>query len=77
LTLAGETCGSAARGVVDSKHGLESRRRIPHVQLRRYRRFREEALERWLEDLELGAGKGQRSARLLGDHVALVSSQRN
>ena len=25
--------------------------RIPHVQLGRYRRFREEALERWLEDL--------------------------
>jgi excisionase family DNA binding protein len=26
--------------------------RIPHVQLGRYRRFREEALEEWLEDLE-------------------------
>ncbi len=26
--------------------------RIPHIQLGRYRRFREEALERWLEDLE-------------------------
>ena len=26
--------------------------RIPHVQLGRYRRFREEALERWLEELE-------------------------
>jgi excisionase family DNA binding protein len=37
--------------------------RIPHVQLGRYRRFREEALDRWLEDLELRAGDGQRSAR--------------
>ena len=36
--------------------------RIPHVQLGRYRRFREEALDRWLEDLELSAGEGQRSA---------------
>jgi excisionase family DNA binding protein len=26
--------------------------RIPHVQLGRYRRFREEAIERWLEELE-------------------------
>ena len=26
--------------------------RIPHVQLGRYRRFREEALEEWIEDLE-------------------------
>jgi excisionase family DNA binding protein len=26
--------------------------RIPHVQLGRYRRFREEALERWLDELE-------------------------
>ena len=38
--------------------------RIPHVQLGRYRRFREEALDRWLEDLELRASDGQRSARL-------------
>jgi excisionase family DNA binding protein len=38
--------------------------RIPRVQLGRYRRFREEALEQWLEDLELRAGEGQRSARL-------------
>ena len=37
---------------------------IPHVQLGRYRRFREETLERWLEDLELRAGEGQRSAQL-------------
>ena len=37
--------------------------RIPHVQLGRYRRFREEALDRWLEDLELRGGEGQRSAR--------------
>ena len=27
--------------------------RIPHIQLGRYRRFREEALERWLEELEV------------------------
>jgi excisionase family DNA binding protein len=27
--------------------------RIPHVQLGRYRRFREEALEKWLDELEL------------------------
>jgi excisionase family DNA binding protein len=26
--------------------------RIPHVQLGRYRRFREEALEEWIRDLE-------------------------
>jgi excisionase family DNA binding protein len=26
--------------------------RIPHVQLGRYRRFREEALEQWLAELE-------------------------
>jgi len=26
--------------------------RIPHVQLGRYRRFREEALEKWLDELE-------------------------
>jgi excisionase family DNA binding protein len=35
--------------------------RIPHVQLGRYRRFREEALERWLEEQETrgrnGAGR--------------------
>jgi excisionase family DNA binding protein len=27
--------------------------RIPHVQLGRYRRFREEALEKWLDELEV------------------------
>ena len=33
--------------------------RIPHVQLGRYRRFREEALERWLEEFEMqSAGTG-------------------
>ena len=41
--------------------------RIPHVQLGRYRRFREEALDRWLEDLELRAGEGQRSGVSLRD----------
>jgi excisionase family DNA binding protein len=36
--------------------------RIPHVQLGRYRRFREEALEEWLENLErrsVGADSGR------------------
>ena len=37
--------------------------RIPHVQLGRYRRFREEALEKWLDELEVqsvepGRGEG-------------------
>jgi excisionase family DNA binding protein len=38
--------------------------RIPHVQLGRYRRFREEALDRWLEDLELrsATANGRRSS---------------
>jgi excisionase family DNA binding protein len=43
--------------------------RIPHVQLGRYRRFREEALEKWLDELEgrsvagpPGGGPGFRSA---------------
>jgi excisionase family DNA binding protein len=43
--------------------------RIPHVQLGRYRRFREEALETWLDELEgrrvegpRGGGPGFRSA---------------
>ena len=31
--------------------------RIPHVQLGRYRRFREEALEKWLDALELQSVK--------------------
>ena len=31
--------------------------RIPHVRLGRYRRFREEALEDWLRELEAGAGR--------------------
>jgi excisionase family DNA binding protein len=30
--------------------------RIPHVKLGRYRRFREEAIEEWLTDLE-GTGR--------------------
>ena len=38
--------------------------RIPHVQLGRYRRFREEALDQWLEDLERRVGEGPRSARV-------------
>lgn len=43
--------------------------RIPHVQLGRYRRFREEALDRWLDELEgrsvdgpRGGGPGFRTA---------------
>jgi excisionase family DNA binding protein len=36
--------------------------RIPHIQLGRYRRFREEALERWLERLELRSDPDTRSA---------------
>jgi excisionase family DNA binding protein len=38
--------------------------RIPHVQLGRYRRFREEALERWLDELETrsaGIGRSERN----------------
>jgi excisionase family DNA binding protein len=35
--------------------------RIPHVQLGRYRRFRESAVEAWLHDLETG-GTTSRSA---------------
>jgi excisionase family DNA binding protein len=36
--------------------------RIPHVQLGRYRRFREEVLEQWLEELELQS-VNERAAR--------------
>jgi excisionase family DNA binding protein len=35
--------------------------RIPHVQLGRYRRFREEALETWLDELELESVDGHGS----------------
>jgi excisionase family DNA binding protein len=34
--------------------------RIPHVRLGRYRRFREEALEQWLGDLEARSVEGRR-----------------
>ena len=37
--------------------------RIPHVQLGRYRRFREEALERWLEELETRSARNGRTER--------------
>lgn len=37
--------------------------RIPHVQLGRYQRFREEALERWLEELETGNAPNGRTER--------------
>jgi excisionase family DNA binding protein len=41
--------------------------RIPHVQLGRYRRFREEALEEWLDELERRSVDGaQISAYRLG-----------
>ena len=33
--------------------------RIPHIQLGRYRRFREEALERWLDALEARSADGR------------------
>jgi excisionase family DNA binding protein len=36
--------------------------RIPHVQLGRYRRFREEALEDWLRELEHAGGEDLPSA---------------
>jgi excisionase family DNA binding protein len=35
--------------------------RIPHVQLGRYRRFREEALEQWLNELEQQSVEQHRS----------------
>ena len=39
--------------------------RIPHVQLGRYRRFRESAIEAWLSELETGGAAGPaRSVRL-------------
>ena len=38
---------------------------IPHVRLGRYRRFREEALERWLEAMEQGVEGLPRGARRL------------
>ena len=37
--------------------------RIPHVQLGRYRRFREEALEQWLADLEARSVAADRTPR--------------
>ena len=37
--------------------------RIPHVQLGRYRRFREEALERWLAELEARSAANGRADR--------------
>ena len=38
--------------------------RIPHVQLGRYRRFREEALERWLEELETRSARNGRTEQI-------------
>jgi excisionase family DNA binding protein len=40
--------------------------RIPHVRLGRYRRFREEALEQWLGDLEVRSVEGRRTSRRQG-----------
>jgi excisionase family DNA binding protein len=37
--------------------------RIPHVQLGRYRRFREDALEAWLAELEQRSAVRRRVAR--------------
>jgi excisionase family DNA binding protein len=37
--------------------------RIPHVQLGRYRRFREEALECWLQELEEQSANGAQLKR--------------
>ena len=37
--------------------------RIPHVQLGRYRRFREEALEQWLAELEARSAANGRADR--------------
>jgi excisionase family DNA binding protein len=39
---------------------------IPHVQLGRYRRFREEALETWLEEIELNTTAARRTIRRSG-----------
>jgi excisionase family DNA binding protein len=36
--------------------------RIPHVRLGRYRRFREEAINEWLDELEQGRGSGRDTA---------------
>jgi excisionase family DNA binding protein len=40
--------------------------RIPHVQLGRYRRFREEALEEWLDELERRSVDGGPGLRRTG-----------
>jgi excisionase family DNA binding protein len=40
--------------------------RIPHVQLGRYRRFREEALEKWLDQLELQSANDPQLEHALG-----------
>lgn len=37
--------------------------RIPHVRLGRYRRFRESAIEAWLQELETGGVAAARAAR--------------
>ncbi len=43
--------------------------RMPHVRLGRYRRFRESAVEAWLEELEVGTRAGER-------HVATTARNR-
>jgi Helix-turn-helix domain len=37
--------------------------RIPHVQLGRYRRFRESAVEEWLRELEIGGATARPAHR--------------
>ena len=47
--------------------------RIPHVRLGRYRRFREEAIEAWLKDLEAdGTTSARHGARRSHAHTAGV-----
>ena len=51
-------------GVTKDWVWAQARAGIPHVQLGRYRRFREDALEKWLDELELRSvenprGRGQ------------------
>ena len=55
------TAGDVAEllGVPTSWVYEQSRRgRIPTVTLGRYRRYRREAIEQWVEELEVGEGRG-------------------
>jgi excisionase family DNA binding protein len=44
--------------------------RIPHVQLGRYRRFREETLESWLADLEQHGTAVPQGRRVRGQEIS-------